>query len=176
MGTKAVVTTPSLTLNGVAIFQDKTNPSLHILSIITAPSSAKQIKIVNDTLSTSEKLYYATAYTVLNGDENILYFAVDNEVWSRNLSNSFEHLEYVIPESEELTYIRHKKYAAEAAYAYNFLIIGTKEGSRYKVRMFEKASGSITGQPKVVLQGNGIARDVFFVSPAINEGSQSLTY
>lgn len=175
LGTKSA--TSYSTMTGVAVFQDKDDPSLRILSIITAPHTTKQIKIMNDTLTTSDKLYHATAYTVLNGDENILYFAVGNEIWSRNLSNQFEKLEYTIPAGEELTYIRHKKYSAEADYAYNFIIIGTKAGARYKVRMFEKASGSIvSAQPKVMLEGNGIARDVYYISPSVSETTQYLTY
>lgn len=173
MGTKSFVTAQSIT--GIAIFQDKNDPSLKILSTITGQSNRKLL-ILNDTLTTTDKLYDATDYTVLNGDENLMYFAVGNEIWSRNLSNGYEQLEYSIPAGEELTYIRHKKYTSEAAYAYNFVIIGTKSGSKYKVRMFEKASGSITGEPKVVLEGNGIARDVFYISPSVFESTHTITY
>lgn len=173
LGTKNFVTAQYIT--GIAIFQDKIDPSIKILSTITAPTNRK-LTILNDTLSSSEKLYNATDYTVLNGDENLLYFAVGNEIWSRNLSNGFENLEYTIPAGEELTYLRHKKYASEANYAFNFIIIGTKSGSNYKIRMFEKSSGSITGEPKVVMEGKGIVRDVYYISPSVTESTNNLTY
>lgn len=171
MGTKAA----GASLTGIAIFQDKTNSGLKIFSTITAPSTRK-LKIVNDTLKTTDRLYQAGTYTVLNGDENMIYFALDNQIWSKNLSNGFEKLEYTIPAGEELTYLRHKKYTSEATYAYNFIIIGTKVGLKYKVRMFEKSSGSIVGEPKVTLEGNGIARDVYYVSPSVSETTHTLTY
>lgn len=174
MGTKAV---SSSTLTGIAIFQDKTDPTLKMLATITYPSN-KQVRIMNDTLLPTDRLYNASHYTVLNGDENLFYFVVGQEVWSRNLSNNFEKLEYTIPAGEELTYIRHKKYSvtADAAFAYNYIIIATKVGARYKVRMFQKSSGSISGEPKVILEGDGIARDVFYVSPSVFESTHLLTY
>ncbi len=174
MGTKSA--TLGSVLNGIAIFQDIANPSLKILSTVTTTQSNRQVRIMNDTLATTEKIYNATAYTVLNGDENMIYFAVGNEIWSRNLSNNFEKLEYTLPAGEELTYIRHKKYTSEAAYAFNYIMIGSKVGSKYKVRMFEKASGSITAAPKFTLEGNGIARDVYYISPSVAESTHILTY
>lgn len=173
MGVKA----PSVpVIDGIAIFQDKDDPSLKILSRISKARSVNKIKIINDTLSTSDMLYNATNYTVLNGDEDLLYFVVGNEVWSRNLSNNFEKLEYTIPAGEEFTYIRHKKYTSESSFAFNFIMIGTKVGNKYKVRMFEKSSGSIVGEPKVILEGEGIARDVYYISPSVSETTNTLTY
>jgi hypothetical protein len=166
------------TSTGIALFQDITNPSLKILSTITCNYNTKTVTIMNDTLnSASDKIYNATTATVLNHDENLIYFAVGNEIWSRNLSNNFEQLEYAIPAGEELTYLRHKKYTTEAAYAYNLVMIGTKIGSKYKIRMFEKAAGSIFGKsPKITLEGTGIARDVFYVSPSVTENTYTTTF
>ena len=70
-------------LTGYAVLQDKTNTSLKILSKVTGNTNA--FVLVNDTLKTTDKIYNATNYTLLDGDENMIYFVVGNEVWSLSL-------------------------------------------------------------------------------------------
>lgn len=158
---------------GFAVFQDKTNPALKILSELACVTT--KIKITNDTLKTTDKIYNATNYTLLNGDENIIYFSVGNQIWSRNLSSKSEILQFTIPAGEELTFIRHKKYT-ETGYAYNYVMIGTKSGANYKVRMFNKSSGSLETTPAITLEGKGIVRDVMYMSPTVNESTYGSTY
>lgn len=160
-------------LTGYAVFQDKTNITLKILSQITPSKTA--FSMVNDTLSTSEKLYNATRYMLLDGDENLMYFAVGNDVYSRNLSNRFEQLQFTVPAGEEITFMRHRKYT-EAAYAHNYVMIGTKIGESYKVRMFTKTSGNLNPTPVFTLEGKGIVRDVMYVAPSISEYTYSNSF
>jgi hypothetical protein len=172
MGYKSGNTTPM----GYAIFQDKTNTSLKILSQINPSSTA--FNIVNDTLKTSDKLYNGTRFTLLDADENLMYFVVGNQVYSRNLSNKFEQLQYSVPAGEEITFIRHRKYTvtSDLAFNYNYVMIGTKVGDRYKVRMFTKSSGNLATAPVFTLEGKGIVRDVMYVSPSISEYTYNNTY
>jgi len=158
---------------GYAVFQDKTNPDLKILSQLNPSTTA--FNIVNDTLSRSDKLFNATRYMLLDGDENLMYFVSGNEVYSRNLSNRFEQLQYVAPAGEEITFIRHRKYP-EAGFNYNYIMIGTKSGSDYKVRMFNKTSGNLDPQPAFILEGKGIVRDVIYISPSMSENTYSNSY
>ncbi|WP_316816140.1 PKD-like family lipoprotein [Pedobacter nyackensis] len=151
---------------GYAVFQDKTDAGLKILTKVE-PNKAKMF-LTNDTLKTTDKLYNASDYALVIADEEILYFITDNQVWSRNLSNKTEKLEFTPPSGEELTFIRHKKYT-ETNYGFNYIMIGTKLGDSYKVRMFNKASGSISGDPAFVLEGKGIVRDVTYISPTVGE-------
>lgn len=160
-------------LTGFAVFQDKTDAGLKILSALTPSKTA--FNMVNDTLSTADKLYNATRYMLLDGDENLMYFVVGNEVYSRNLTNRFEQLQYTVPAGEEITFIRHRKYT-EAAYAYNYIMIGTKAGANYKVRMFTKTSGNINPTPVFTLEGKGIVRDVLYVAPSVSEYTYSNSY
>lgn len=161
---------------GYAMFQDKTNQSLKILSQINP--SATAFNIVNDTLKTSDKIYNANRLMLLDGDENLIYFVVGNEVYSRNLTNKFEQLQYSVPSGEEITFIRHRKYtvASDLAFNHNYVMVGTKVGDRYKVRMFTKSSGNLSAAPVFTLEGKGIVRDVMYVSPNINENTYNNTY
>jgi hypothetical protein len=161
---------------GYAMFQDKTNQNLKILSQINP--SATAFNIVNDTLKTSDKIYNANRLMLLDGDENLIYFVVGNEVYSRNLTNKFEQLQYSVPSGEEITFIRHRKYtvASDLAFNHNYVMVGTKVGDRYKVRMFTKSSGNLSAAPVFTLEGKGIVRDVMYVSPNINENTYNNTY
>jgi hypothetical protein len=180
MGYKSAVYLPApdyrYKITGFAIFQDKTDPALKILSEV-APSLTK-MKLTNDTLKTTDMIYNASNWTLLDGDENMMYFVVNNQVWSRNLSNKFEQLQYSPPAGEEVTFIRHKKYTAssDAAFNYNYVMIGTKAGSGYKVRMFTKSSGSLDSSPAFTLEGNGIVRDVMYMTPSVAESTYANTY
>lgn len=161
---------------GFGVFQDKTNS---VLKILTRMDMDKlKLKLTNDTLETSEKIYNASIHTLLDGDENVIYFVTGNQIWSRNLSNKFEQLQYSPPAGEIVTFIRHKKYAvvADAAFNYNYVMIGTQSGTDYKVRMFTKSSGSLNATPALILTGKGIVRDVMYMAPSVTENSYSHTY
>lgn len=162
-------------MQGFALFRDKTDPSLKILSTVVPSTSA--FRLTNDTLSTSEKLYNGERFAALDGDENLLYFTVDREVYSRNLSNRFEQLQFTVPAGEEITFIRHRKAPGNPApYAYNYVMIGTKSGNNYKVRMFEKASGNLLATPAFILEGTGEVGDVIYIAPNISETTYINTY
>ncbi|SMO38787.1 PKD-like family lipoprotein [Solitalea koreensis] len=153
---------------GYAILQDKSNPSIKILSSLT-PVSPKLTITASDTMKVTDKIYNASNYTLNLDDENMIYFTVGNEVWSRNLSNKFEQRQFIAPAGEEITFIRHRKYAGtasgEAPFKYNYIMIGTKIGANYKVRMFTKTSGNLSPDPAVTLDGKGSVGDVIYISP-----------
>jgi hypothetical protein len=172
MGLKSGSGTPL----GYAVFQDKTNASLKILSQINPSKTA--FNIVNDTLATTDKIYNASRFTLIEADENMIYFVLGNQVYSRNLSNKFEQLQFSVPPGEEVTFIRHRKYtvAADLPFNYNYVMIGTKVGDNYKVRMFTKSSGNLSTTPVFTLEGKGIVRDVMYMAPAVSEYSYNSTF
>jgi hypothetical protein len=169
MGLKAI--SP---LTAIAVLKDKTNQNLKILSTITPTYNA--FKMVNDTLLTTSKAYNATLYTCNISDENLLYFVVGNQIWSRNLTNKAEQLQYTVPAGETVTFIRHKKYSTETAYTFNYVIIGTKSGTNYTVRMFTKTAGNLAATPSVTLTGNGSVCDVFYLSPSVTYYANPVSY
>jgi len=160
---------------GVAIFKDKTNPSLKTISVITP--SATSFKITNDTIQPTSKLYRATKYTCNLINENMLYFVLDgNQVWSRNLTNNYEQLQFTAPAGEIVTFITHRQYSDEPAFAYNFVIVGTKNGANYSVRMFAKTAGNLASAPTFTLTGTGSASDVLFLSPTVIHNTYPSTF
>lgn len=164
-------------LAGYALFQDKTDPSLKSLVSIT-PSTAS-FRMVNDILKPTDKIYNGANFALLFGDESMIYFSVGNEIWSRNLSNKFEQLQFTVPSNETVTFIRHRKYTGagvEAPYSYNYMMIGTKSGDNYKIRMFTKASGNLAAAPAFILEGKGSPADAMYVSPSITTTSYPNTY
>ena len=160
---------------GIAIFQDKSNPAIKLLTTITPSTTA--FRMVNDTISTASKLYNASMYTVNFVDENLIYFVVnDREVWSRNLSNGFEQLQYTAAAGETITYLRHKKYTAETAFAYNYVMVGTQAAGKYKLHMFTKSAGNLATTPAFTLTGNGSVKDVYYLSPSVTNATYMSSY
>ncbi len=172
MGLKSGGSTPL----GYAVFQDKTNTGLKILSQINPSKTA--FNIVNDTLATTDKIYNASRFTLIEADENMIYFVLGNQVYSRNLTNKFEQLQFTVPAGEEITFIRHRKYTvtADLPFNYNYVMIGTKVGDNYKVRMFTKSSGNLATTPVFTLEGKGIVRDVMYMAPSVSEYSYNSTF
>ena len=178
MGIKSATYLPSpalrYTFAGCAVFQDKTNPSNKTVSHVEMDLFT--MKFTNTSLTSADKLYSAAHITMPFGQENILYFSIGgNQVWSRNLSNNFEKLEYTVPAGEEITFIRHKN-GTEVNYAYNYIMVGSKINGTYKIRMFNKSSGSITGNPIVTLEGTGAAKDVLYISPSVSEFTHNIQW
>lgn len=157
-----------------ALFEDKSDPSLKILSHISP--SIYSFKIINDTLSPISKIYNSNMHTLLIGDENLIYFAHGNEIWSRNLTNKYEQLQFSIPSDENISFIRHRKYSREAQYSYNYVMVGSKKDDSYIIRMFKKTSGNLESTPDFVLSGKGEARDVIYISPMVTSTTYPNTY
>lgn len=150
---------------GYALFQDKTNPATKTLSSITP--SLTQFKIVSENLVATDKIYNGANFALLLQDESMIYFSVGNQIWSRNLSNKFEQLQYTLPAGEEVTAIRHRKYTGAAAFSYNYVMVSSKIGGNYKVRMFTKSSGNLSATPAFTLEGKGAAADAIYIEPNI---------
>ena len=164
-------TTSNYPLTGVAVLRDKTDPSLMILSMLNVEDG---FTALNDTVSGSDKILNATRFAV-NTDENIIYFVVGSEVWSHNLSNNFEKLQFRAPAGETITFLKHRQYS-EAAFAFNYIMIGTKSGGNYKVRMFTKSSGNLATDPSVTLEGTGKVGDVMYISPNVSSHTYLNSY
>ncbi|NLR81124.1 PKD-like family lipoprotein [Chitinophaga eiseniae] len=163
---------------GIALFRDKTAPALKIVSTITPSNYA--LKIVNDTLAPTDKLNQAERFGLIVADENILYFSVGQEVWSWNLSNGAEQLQFTVPAGEKITCIRHRKYAgstnAEQPFYHNYMLIGTTSGGNYKVYAFRKTSGNLANTPDFTMEGKGSVGDVIYIAPPVNNYTYPNSY
>lgn len=160
-------------LGGFAIFQDKTDPAQKTLAQVFPIT--QNFRMTTTNLLPTQKIYNGDNFSLLFEDENMIYFSVGKEVWSRNLSNQFEQLQFTVPTDETITFIRHRKNngtGAEAPFAYNYVIVGTSTSSgNYKVRMFTKTSGNLSTEPLLILEGKGNPRDVVYVSPGVSTGT-----
>ncbi|MGE8242468.1 hypothetical protein D3C87_579950 [compost metagenome] len=158
---------------GYAILQDKTDPSLK--SLCALEKNKYVLKIKKDSIGPSSKLYDASLHTLLFEDENLLYFVNNNQVYSKNLSNGFEQLQFNAPGGEQITFIKHLKYS-ESGYAFNFFVVGTKIGSNYKIRMFTKSSGNLDSNPVQTLEGAGTARAIIYIAPPVSDYTYPWSY
>ncbi|MBO9634950.1 MAG: hypothetical protein J7578_17700 [Chitinophagaceae bacterium] len=163
-------------LEGYAILQDKTDPAKKSIAHIEFEG---ELMIHLQTIKPSDKIYNATLYTLNNSDENLIYFVTaDNQVWSRNLVNGVEQLQYTPPSGETVTYIRHRKYtaytapASEQPFKFNLIMVGTTSGGKYKVRMFEKTAGNLNANPAFVMEGDGTVSDVIYMSPSLRPSEE----
>lgn len=153
----------------VAVLRDKTNPNQVIVSSITGTYA--KLRFVNDTVEATSKLINATKITT-NQDEKLIYFVTGNQVWSRNLANGYEQLQFETPAEEEITLLRHRKYtsSSDTKYIHNYIIIGTADSSgNYKLRFFRKTGGNLYAEPDFTATGEGRAKDILFISPKVGE-------
>ena len=150
-------------LEGIAVLRDKTDPKLMIVSTITTDDG---FNAINDTVSEDSKMQAANRFAV-NTDESMIYFVAGNAVWSHNLANDFEKLQWQAPAGEEITFLRHRTYS-ESGYSYNYVMIGTRQAGNYKVRMFTKSSGNLAATPAFALEGTGEVGDVMYIAPTTN--------
>lgn len=173
MGIKSAVYLPApdyyYKANGYVILQDKTDPSLKTLCFLEKNKFVLTVK--GEAIAPTSKLYNADLHTLIYEDESLMYFVSNNQVYSRNLSNGFEQLQFTLPGSEQAVFIKHIKYneAANTGYSFNYFIIGSKSGGDYKVRMFNKSSGNLDAEPFQTISGKGTARALMYVSPVVSE-------
>lgn len=161
--------------SGVAIFQDKTDPTVKVLAEVFPLVAA--FRMTSQPIQPTDRIYEGSNFGLLYQDENLIYFSSGSEIWSRNISNRFEQLQYTLPADETVTFIQHRKnmgVGAEAPFAYNYVTVGSvTTAGKYKVRMFAKTSGNLSPEPEFVLEGNGTPRDVIYITPAVSSGAMS---
>jgi hypothetical protein len=156
----------------VAVFRDRTDSRLMLLSQISGSYSS--LNINNDTIASGDKMQDAGIITS-NKDEAMLYFAVGNEIWSRNIANQHEQIQYAFPAGEEITFIRHLKYttASDPDFNFNYIVVATTSAGRYKIHCFTKSSGNLSSQPEFTMEGVGRVGAVTYVSPFIGDYTYS---
>lgn len=161
---------------GFAIFQDKSNPALKRIGKLTTSGNTILIKL--KTLAPTSKVYNGSNFGLLKNEENLLYFTNANKIYSYNLDNQTEQLQFDTPADEQITFIKHQKYteSANTAYSYNYVMVGSKRGSGYRIRFFEKVNGNIKTTPAFIIEGEGTAQDVIYISPSVVETTYPNSY
>ncbi|MFD2553059.1 PKD-like family lipoprotein [Sphingobacterium tabacisoli] len=146
---------------GYAIFEDKSNPSRRVVARLEP--NFVTMKITRKVIQPTERLFDGKLHTLLFGDEEMMYFvATDGNVYSRNLANSFEQLQYTVSGGGEVTFIKHLRHSGSVT-PFNYVAIGVKQGGSYKVMLFEKVAGDLKAMPEMTLEGEGSPRDVMYI-------------
>lgn len=166
------VNKPYLLSSGYAVMQDKTDPSLKMITQVKYDGT--KVGLINDTLINGvDKAYNGKLFTMAVPEEG-LYFIADNKLCYRNVSykKGAESIEFSIPSDETATFIRVIKHT-ENDINYDYVALGTYNNEGYKVRFFKKTTaGHLNPEPEFVLPqegdtAKGKARDVMFISPKI---------
>ena len=98
-------------------------------------------------------------------DNDIIFFAKDNKVYSCNLQTLAETEQSVDLGTETVTYMEYAKFMQpynDTSKWFGYLMIGTGDGSNYKLRMYPVQGGSI--QPAVqTYEGTGTVKRAIYV-------------
>lgn len=164
------------TVNGIAILADKTNPQNKILALLN--QSGFNLLTTITPIVTTTKLYQANIYASNKGDENLLYFSTANTVYSYNLDNTTERIQFQPPNGEKVTFIKHHKFSIASDYMsiHNYIIIGTVKDGTYKIRFFNKVAGNLNSSPDFTIEGHGEPYDIIYLSPAVTENTYPCSY
>ncbi len=167
-----------------AVMYDKEEPSLRMLSRVNVSSlGSGKLSITNDTLSQDDEAYNGEMFTI-SSTEEVLYFVSEGGLWSRNVGakGNINKLQFDIPDGEEATFLRCIKYKETGVLDYNYLVLGTQIGDKYKIRFFTKTTaGNIDPVPDFTLPagselGDGRVGDIIYNSPKVNMFSYINTF
>lgn len=164
MGNRGTGSSLNYTIYGV--FRDKTTGGKGIYHL-DAPYLKPFTFTLLKPLTSDDKASKAEIFTT-SIHEDFIYFEADGQIWSCNVLNGVEKLEYSLPAGEKVAFLRNQECtnkAEETKYQYNYVIVGTNVGGKYIIRMFNKNAGSFDGDPIVVLNGNGNCGDIIYISP-----------
>ncbi|MFV0484489.1 MAG: PKD-like family lipoprotein [Bacteroidales bacterium] len=164
-------------IDAVGLMRDKSDAGL--INLFRLKSVSDNLAIISNqgTITSGMKLFDATKITT-SQESAIIYFAVGNELYSRNLVTGVETLQYSAPAGEEITMVRSRRYdnSTEPQFKYDYIIVGTSNGANYKVHFFSKTSASLNADPEFTFEGEGQAKDAIFISPRVSEATYMQGY
>ena len=100
----------------------------------------------------------------------LIYFIVDGQLWYYDLkSGNEEKITGIesLAENEKITYVSNKFWKSRADNTvFDYLVIGTSNGDRYTIRMYNMVGGQPKGEPEKQFSGTGTIADVQYMSPS----------
>lgn len=164
---------------GIVFFRDQADPSRYQIGSLKRLFNY-YLNLELKEVEAGAKIRNAQHFGLTVNEESMIYFSIDNQVWSRNLANEKEELQATLPAGEKVTFIRHLKYENpfpfETPYTFNYILIGSTTNGKYRVRAFTKPSGNLSAQPDFVMDGNGDVADVIYISPFMNDMTYSINH
>ena len=159
--------------NGYAILKDKSADSYQLVYIdatrssydLTSTDPNYNCIILKSTELPSTLSVLQADFRALSQDNDIIFFAKDNKVYSCNLQTLAETEQSVDLGTETVTYMEYAKFMQpynDTSKWFGYLMIGTGDGSNYKLRMYPVQGGSI--QPAVqTYEGTGTVKRAIYV-------------
>lgn len=172
MGTKEKMKGKNL----YAVLENKSDPTIKMFANInTSNIRKKTLSMAVETINSTDKAYNGEFFS-MSLTEDVIYFISEGALWARNVSakGSKEILQYTLPAGEKATFVKSINYSETDGVQFNYVILGTSNGTNYKVKFFNKTSaGNINPEPAFTLpsekdEAAGIATDILYISPKLN--------
>lgn len=98
-------------------------------------------------------------------DNNIIYFAQGNKVYSCNIDGGYNEEEQVTVPEGEITYMCYMKYYIynNPAASFNKLVVAAFDGENYKVYLYDVFAGNLEPNPHV-LEGKGKVGALIYIN------------
>ena len=71
-----------------------------------------------------------------------------------------------IPSGETVNFVANQFWQGSSTGQFDYFIVGTQNGSTYKLYFYETNGGAPTGDPVKTAQGTGIVRKVRYMNPS----------
>lgn len=117
-----------------------------------------------DTLDNTLKLLQADC-RASSQDNNIIYFALGNTIWSCNVDAGYAEKEQLTVPGGEITYMGYMKYYVynDAAQSFTRLAVATFDGNNYKIYLYPIQAGNLQSKPEI-LEGEGKVGALIYIN------------
>ena len=118
-------------------------------------------------INSDTKLAKATAYAFNSHNAEYIYFVYGNKLYKYSLAEKKEDATPIalegITAGETITQLSYQ-WLNDGDYSFTHLIVGTQEGNKYRVRMYD-LTASIPQKLVRTIEGEGIFKSVMYMSP-----------
>ena len=122
----------------------------------------------------------ATHFAVSGQAARYIYAVDGNRVYAINYEGAdYEEIEIPTPgigQGETVTYVSNQFIAYSDNADFDYLLVGTQQGSTYKLYFYDTVGGAPSGSPIAVAQGTGTLKSVRNISPNARVNYMSLGY
>lgn len=128
----------------------------------------QELKSIDKSLKVNDATIFASNY-----DVPFIYFIANNNLCYYNCETNSETLNIQSFGNENVEFIKHLIYkqSADIDNNFNYLLIGTESGNKYKIYLYNTLAGRPDGEPVRILEGDGKAVDAHFVASKMVGGA-----
>ena len=158
---------------GFAFFRDGDDRYLYSLQFDGYTNPIKEKEKIDASLALSRAV-------IMGNNEkqsSLLYYAVDGKVYMYEIQQKREsELDLAGFGGGEVTYISNRYWLSDDDKDHNFdyLAIGTHAAGKYRIYLYRTVGGVPTGQPVKILEGEGKALKMHFLSPFMESNDKAI--